>query len=137
MQSSPLRNLEQNLISLISNSFKLLETFCFSSAKKRQSCGDLRGADDCIKKREEMIMKLSVTTLLCPIVQNYVPSCLSNCQRVYRPVFTEFTLLKARKYRRYFLPGSQDVLTLCPVINFIDLYILLASVFVRKQKHKI
>ena len=37
MQSSPLRNFESNLIILISNSFKLLKIFCFSSTK-RQSC---------------------------------------------------------------------------------------------------
>ena len=59
---------------------------------------------------------------LCAIIIIMSPplsACLQAC--VYS-VYSE-----ARKYRRYFLPASQDVLTLCPVINFIDLYILLVS----------
>lgn len=57
---------------------------------------------------------------LCAIMSPVSPplsACLQAC--VYS-VYSE-----ARKYRRYFLPASQDVLTLCPVINFIDLNICL------------
>ena len=47
MQSSPLRNFEQNLISLISNSFKVLETFVFPQRD--------RGRDKAVATCEELM----------------------------------------------------------------------------------
>ena len=143
MQSSPLRNFEQNLISLISNSFKLLKTFCFSSAKKRQSFGDLRRADDCIKiwRREEMIMKaechdtvVSNCLELCPIMSLQLLACLQAC--VYR-VYSE-----GKKISPILFTGQSrcsHIVSRHKLYWFVHFACLIpsASVFVRKQKHKI
>ena len=66
---------------------------------------------------------------LCPIMSPPLSACLQ------AGVYSVYSA--ARKYRRYFLPESQDVRTLCPVINFIDLNSLLGSstLFLCKNKN--